>query len=95
MKPSTSILEEALQVTSGARQRYYGTALQNHQRIALMWNSYIEAKHGIRGLLSPSDVAWLMVQLKIARNIHRPKRDNLVDVAGYARCISSIEGFEP
>jgi hypothetical protein len=34
--------------------------------------------------LTARDVAWLMVLLKVAREIHAPHEDNPVDVAGYA-----------
>ena len=40
------------------------------------------------------DVAMKMILLKIAREANAPKRDNLVDIAGYARVISRIHGYE-
>ena len=41
-----------------------------------------------------SGVAMKMILMKIARHANTPKRDNLVDIAGYARCLSRINGFE-
>lgn len=40
------------------------------------------------------DVAMKMILMKVARHANTPKRDNLVDIAGYARCESRIAGFE-
>jgi hypothetical protein len=102
-KDAESILTEALKVTGGDRQENYGHPLANHVRIAELWNGYLVAKSvtpdGSRdnriSMLTPSDVAAMMVLLKIARNMHKPKRDNLTDAAGYCRCLSRIQGFEP
>jgi len=89
------ILEEAIEITSGDRRRDYDHALRGHERIADMWNAYIAIRKNPNELLSPSDVAAMMILLKLARHAHTPKRDNLTDIAGYARCMSQIEGYEP
>jgi len=89
-----SILSEALNCTSGDRRRDYDHALPNHQRIAGYWNAHLKSI-GIEGVLSPADVALMMILLKVARQSRTPKRDNLVDIAGYARCVSQIEEMEP
>jgi hypothetical protein len=89
-----SILDEALRITSGARRRDYDAARPNHERIAALWNAYLGLRKNPGGDLSPSDVATCMLLLKLARHVYTPKRDNLVDIAGYARCIAQIEGLE-
>lgn len=107
-----SILSEALRITDGARQRDYGSAKTNHQRIALFWKvwdiCHLASDETIDQALAvlraefenhPTDdseagVAMKMILLKIARHANTPKRDNLVDMAGYARCLSRIDGFE-
>ena len=90
----TSILESAISVTSGERRRDYDSATPNHQRIALLWNAYIQSRKVPASDLSALDVAHLMILLKIARAIYTPTRDSYVDIAGYARCASQIAGFE-
>jgi len=89
-----SILSEALECTSGDRRRDYDHALPNHQRIAGYWNAHLKSV-GIEGVLTPADVALMMILLKVARQARTPKRDNLVDIAGYARCVAQIEEMEP
>ena len=85
-----TILEEAAQLTSGPRQRDYDSPLPNHRRIATMWNAYLSIRRRPDGAISPEDVATMMLLLKIAREVYTPKRDNLVDVAGYARCLEQM-----
>jgi len=87
-----SILEEAQEITSGKRQEDYGTPEDSFQSIAGYWTCYLRSKG--QCTIGPSDVARMMILLKLAREEHRHKRDNLVDIAGYARALSQIEGDE-
>ena len=89
------ILEEAIECTSGDRRRDYDHAKPNHERIAALWNAYLSVRKDPAAPISAADVAALMIQLKLARHAHAPKRDNYTDIAGYAKCLSQIEGFEP
>ena len=97
-----SILTEALRVTGGERQENYGHPLANHRRIAELWNWYLSARDidadgsiMEKQPLEPSDVVAMMILLKIARELHTTKRDNWLDIAGYARCGARIAGHEP
>lgn len=74
------ILIEALRLTSGDRQATYGPPDQDFRRTAAMWTALFG--HAFE----PKDVALAMILLKASRQIHQRKRDNWVDMAGYARC---------
>lgn len=88
------ILDEAKELTSGARQQAYDHPHPNHSRIAGLWNAYDQAKpESRRGFDGPGDVVAKMILLKLARHVFRAKRDNLVDIAGYARCMAMIDDF--
>jgi hypothetical protein len=89
------ILQEAQRITSGDRQRDYDSPLPNHKRIAMLWNAYLSARREPKADISHEDVAWMMILLKAARDVFTPKRDNLVDVCGYARCLSQMREYEP
>jgi hypothetical protein len=92
--PTTSVLQSAIEVTSGDRRRDYDQATPNPERIAAHWNAYIQSRKDPHAPLSPLDVAHLMILLKIARAVYTPTRDSYVDIAGYARCAAQIAGFE-
>lgn len=78
------ILEEALRITRGDRQAQYGPPDQDFQRTARMWSA-------LKGVdFTAHDVALFMILLKCSRQTHQHKRDNWVDIAGYARCGSII-----
>lgn len=78
--PEEDILEEALRITSGDRQAQYGPPDQDFQRTAKMWS----ALKGVE--FTAKEVAMFIICLKLSRQTHQDKRDNWVDVAGYARC---------
>jgi hypothetical protein len=78
------VLMIAYRLTSGDRQASYGPPDQDFARTAGMWNSLFGDK--LIGKFEPKDVALAMILLKASRQIHQKKRDNWVDIAGYARC---------
>lgn len=83
-----TVLEEAARITSGDRQRDYDHPVRNFARIADLWNAYLRIRKP--GDLLPEDVGWMAILMKVARDVHTPKRDNPVDACGYARCIERI-----
>jgi len=74
------VLEEALRLTRGDRQNQYGPPDQDFRRTADMWT----ALKGVK--FEPKDVAMFTICMKLSRETHQKKRDNWVDIAGYARC---------
>lgn len=92
----TSVLEDAVQVTSGPRRRDYDSPTPNHERIARLWNAYIQSRKTDAGEpLTPLDISHMMILLKLARAVYTPTRDSYVDIAGYAQCAAQISGFDP
>ncbi len=81
---SESILEEAARITADDRQDSYDHPLDNFGRIAHIWT-------GILGVpVTPEQVGLCMTGVKLAREAFKPRRDNLVDAAGYVNCIEMI-----
>lgn len=90
-----TILDAAKRLTSNDRQADYDHPTPNHERIAALWNAYLAIRKDSRSPISAADVATMMILLKIARNVFKPKEDSIIDIAGYARCLAKIQGFEP
>lgn len=80
------ILEEALSITRGSRNASYGPPDQDFRRTAGMWSALFASKLREGVTFEPRDVALAMILLKTSRETHQRKRDNWVDIAGYARC---------
>ena len=89
-----SICQEAHRIQGGDRKQAYGHPRVGFKDVAMMWEAYCKVAHPCCGLsFTPEDVANMMILLKIVRNNHKPKRDGIVDIAGYAQCLAEIQGL--
>lgn len=84
-KQNKTILDEAKSAVYGDRQDDYGTVTENFTTIAKLWSAVLKTE------ITPQQVGLCMVQVKIARQMYKPKRDNLVDGAGYFATIEKME----
>ena len=88
------VLDEAKRITASDRQQDYGHPSQDFTRTARMWTGILAAKLREGAEVSAMDVPLCMIAVKLARQAHRHKRDNLVDIAGYARTAAMVAGDE-
>lgn len=80
-----NILEEADEITMGARQNAYGSPRGNAEQFAAI----ASAATGLE--IKPDMYPILMICVKLARLSGQPfHRDSWVDVAGYARLAEMI-----
>lgn len=89
-----SILDEAKRITTTVRHGDYGHPSEDFARTAQMWTGILANKLRDGEQITAMDVPLCMVAVKLARQAHRHKRDNLVDIAGYARTAAMIAGVE-
>ena len=85
--PSGSVLTEAESLVHGDRGADYGHPFHDFSRTAMIWSSIL----GIP--ITAEQVALCMVGLKISREVNRPKRDNRVDIAGYAETLEMVNEY--
>ncbi len=86
-----SILLQAEKITNGQRQKDYGNAKSNHDRIAALWTAFLQGRRHPDSPLAADEVAIMMILMKLARLMWSPgHQDTLVDVAGYANVISKM-----
>ncbi len=81
--------ERLKEITESERQRDYGHPLINFLRIAVRWNILFESRLGT--LITPMDVALMMVDMKLARLQNTYTPDSVLDIAGYASCLSRMD----
>lgn len=81
-----AVLDEAKKTITKVKVDQYGLPENNFQKIADMWNAYLNSYSGASESreLSAKDVANMMVLLKIARAQNGDKADTYVDMIGYA-----------
>ncbi len=86
---SENILKQAIDIVID-RQGSYDAPEDNFKRIADFWNTYLtnKPKHD---KIDSSDVAIMMILMKVARITFSYKEDSAIDIAGYAQCLSQVE----
>lgn len=92
--PNESILDEAKRITEGVRRAEYGAPADDFGRAAYMWTGILARKLRDGQCITAMDIPLCMVAIKLARQSHHHKRDNLVDIAGYARTAAMVAGEE-
>ena len=80
-----TILDEAKRIVYGERGENYGHPFEDFSRTAQIWSAILGIK------VEPEQVALCMVGLKISRECNRPKRDNVVDGAGYFENLDMVK----
>lgn len=80
-----SVMLDAHRLVYGDRADDYGDPRTEAQRIASGWSAILGCD--VPAEAYPLCMAWV----KIVRQVNRPKRDNLVDLAGYAGLAEKLE----
>lgn len=85
--PREALLQQAISITTGDRNAAYGNPEDNFANIAAYWSSYLTQATKVAILLTPQDIAHMMILMKVARLATNPAHyDSLLDIAGYAAC---------
>jgi hypothetical protein len=79
------IASYAARLVSDDRNHEYGHPLDNLDRAARIWSVILDCE------VSAEQVALCMVGMKIARQVHKPKPDTVVDIIGYALTLHMVE----
>lgn len=79
-EPETT-LQEAQRLVHGERQVAYGHPHDDYERTGKLWGAILG-----RPPIPPHIACLMMGAVKISRQVNSPKRDNMVDLAGYAEC---------
>lgn len=82
--PPKTILEEARDLVYGDRNAQYGHPKDDYAKVATMWSAFLGVE------ISPHQAASMMIFIKMSRLAHEPKRDTIVDIAGYAEVVARI-----
>jgi hypothetical protein len=86
-----SVLDDANSIITGDREQTYGKPEVNLRRIADQWSCYLNQKYQQQNMLSVEDVCWMMVLLKMSRQMNHHTNDNLIDAIGYIALIEKTK----
>lgn len=86
MRKAAQTLKTASEAVTGDRNNDYGPPTEDFNTQAKMFSAYLSRTNNRDVAVTASDIAALMILVKMARQAHRPKHDNWIDAAGYAAC---------
>ena len=89
---SETVCQEADRLVIGDRQADYDHPLVDFTRTGRMWGAILEEwARDPEQPVPPRLVGLCMAALKISREVHKHKRDNLVDGCGYFKTVDMVE----
>lgn len=86
-----SVALEAHHAVYGDRQDDYGHPRADFNRAAVLWTGLLQHKLAEGEFITAEDIGRCLIGVKLARDVHAPKRDNRVDMAGYAITLDRLE----
>lgn len=88
------LTQEAARLIVGQRQEDYGPPEVNFQRIADYWSIRLREKLKDGFILTPREVAEMLLLLKVARATQSPTEDSYVDGIGYTAIAGELAEIE-
>ncbi len=92
MSDTLTITAEAESLVMGDRGDAYGHPLDDYTRTAELWSALLSSK--LKEPITAQDAIRCMCAVKLSRDSNRAKRDNRVDLAGYALCLQLADDEE-
>jgi Domain of unknown function (DUF6378)/Domain of unknown function (DUF4406) len=82
--PQETVCQEADRLVAHDRQSTYGHPREDFARTGKIWSAILGVD------VTPEQVALCMIGVKMSRECHKAKRDNAVDICGYAKCLDMV-----
>ena len=84
----------AIALVNGDRQASYGKPIDDFSRTAGMMSAigfrFSDPSTNTLRLIEAKDIPIFMMLIKLSREVHKHKDDNLIDICGYVKTLESV-----
>ena len=87
---SLEFINKASEIITGERAEQYGDATTSFQNIADFWSVYLSRIMGSGVMITPRNVADMMILLKISSTVTDFHEDSYIDIIGYAALVNVV-----
>lgn len=89
--PTKNVCREAEELVLGERNSSYGNPADDYAKTAKVWSGLLNPI--LKRDITPQEAMLMMVGLKLSREVHKHKHDNIIDAIGYLLCVDwSLNG---
>lgn len=89
--PATAIIEtladQAKKLVYGDRNQQYGSPAKDYERVSKVWSGLLCNKLKDGESITAEEALIMMTSLKLCREFHKHKDDNIIDAHGYLECL--------
>ena len=76
--------DKAIKLVLHDRNATYGDPADDYRKVAKIWSGLLAPI--LKRDITPQEAILMMVGLKLSREVHLPKEDNIIDAHGYLLC---------
>jgi hypothetical protein len=76
--------DKAIKLVLHDRNATYGDPADDYRKVAKIWSGLLAPI--LKRDITPQEAILMMVGLKLSREVHLPKEDNVIDAHGYLLC---------
>ncbi len=89
-----TLADEAKKLVFGDRNVQYGSPAQDYERVSKVWSGLLCNKLKLGECLTKEEALMMMAALKLCREFHKHKDDNIIDAHGYLLCLDWVQKDE-
>ncbi len=92
--PIETLADKAKALVYGDRNKQYGSPAEDYERVSKVWSGLLCNKLKPGECITKEEALMMMAALKLCREFHKHKDDNIIDAHGYLLCLDWVQKDE-
>lgn len=86
-----TLADQAKKLVYGDRNKQYGSPAKDYERVSKVWSGLLCNKLKEGESITTEEALLMMAALKLCREFHKHKEDNVIDAHGYLECLDWVQ----